>query len=94
MDFPVTVVAFYAGHDKKAWKAFRRSFKVRNSNVKLVHCWDPKVESDYLRLYGVISTPKMYLVALEGSIIGRRLELESLQQLLPTAKSIHVIVSR
>ena len=89
VDFPLTVVAFYAGQDKKAWRAFRRNFKVKNPNVKLLHCWDPEVDSDYLRLYGVISTPKMYLVAPEGSIIGRRLELESLQQLLPTAKQIH-----
>ena len=89
VDFPVTLVAFYAGRDRKAWKEFRRSFKVKNSNVKTVHCWDPEVESDYLRLYGVISTPRMFMIAPEGSITGRRLELESLQQLLPTATKIH-----
>ncbi len=88
VDFPVTLVAFYAGQSRKEWRAFRRSFKVENPNVRLVHCWDPQVESDYLRLYGVISTPRMYMVAPEGSIIGRRLEVESLQQLMPTAKEI------
>ena len=91
VDFPVTLVAFYAGHDKKAWRAFRRSFKVKNPNVKLIHCWDPEVESDYLRLYAVISTPKMYMVAPEGSVIGRRLEVESLQSLLPTARELHLL---
>jgi len=94
VDFPVKFVAFYAGHDKKAWKKFRRSFKVSNPNVTLVHCWDPQVDSDYLRLYGVISTPRLYMVAPEGSIIGRRLELESLQQLMPTAKKIHEIFAK
>lgn len=88
VDFPLTVVAFYSGQDKKAWKAFRRSFRVNNPNIKILHCWDPEVESDYLRLYGVVSTPKMYMVAPEGSIIGRRLEVDSLQQLLPVAKDI------
>ena len=58
--FPVTVVAFYAGRDRKAWREFRREFKVNNPDIKLVHCWDPEVDSDFLRLYGVISTPKMY----------------------------------
>ena len=94
VDFPVTLVAFYAGQDKKAWRTFRRSFKVKNPNVKLVHCWDPEVESDYLRLYAVISTPKMYMVAPEGSIIGRRLEVESLQSLLPVAKEINSVFAQ
>ena len=94
VDFPLTVVAFYSGRDRKAWREFRRSFKVDNPQVRLVHCWDPDVDSDYLRLYGVISTPKMYMVAPEGSIIGRRLEPESLIQLLPTAKAINEIFSQ
>jgi hypothetical protein len=88
VDFPVTLVAFYSGQSRKDWREFRRSFKVANRNLKIVHCWDPSVDSDYLRLYGVISTPKMYMVAPEGSIIGRRLEVESLQQLLPLAREI------
>ena len=91
VDFPLTLVCFYAGRDRKAWREFRRTFKVNNPYIKLVHCWDPSVSSDYLRLYGVISTPKMYMVAPEGSIIGRRLEPESLVQLLPTAAEIHSI---
>lgn len=89
VDFPVTLVAFYAGHSRKEWREFRRTFKVDNPNLKIMHCWDPTVESDYLRIYGVISTPKMYMVAPEGSIIGRRLEVESLQSLLPVAKQIN-----
>ena len=64
---------------------------MKNPNVKLLHCWDPEVESDYLRLYAVISTPKMYMIAPEGSIIGRRLEIESLQSLLPVAKEINTM---
>ena len=91
VDFPVTLVAFYAGQSRKDWREFRRNFKVANRNLKIVHCWDPQVESDYLRLYGVISTPRMYMVAPEGSIIGRRLEVESLQQLLPTAREINAM---
>ncbi|MCR5519766.1 MAG: thioredoxin family protein [Bacteroidales bacterium] len=91
VDFPLQFVAFYAGQNRKSWRQFRRSFKVGNPDVKLVHCWDPKVDSDYLRLYGVISTPKMYMIAPEGSIIGRRLELDALQQLLPVAREINTM---
>ena len=88
VDYPVTLIAFYSGQSRKDWREFRRTFKVKNPNLKIIHCWDPAVGSDYLRLYGVISTPRMYMVAPEGSVIGRRLEVESLQQLLPVAKEI------
>jgi hypothetical protein len=89
VDFPVTLVAFYTGSDRKAWREFRRSFRILNPNVRIEHYWDPSYSSDYQRLYAVISTPKMYLIAPEGSVIGRRLELDALPQLLPTAKEIH-----
>lgn len=89
VDFPVTLAAFYTGSDRKAWREFRRSFRILNPNVRIEHYWDPSYSSDYQRLYAVISTPKMYLIAPEGSVIGRRLELDALPQLLPTAKEIH-----
>lgn len=88
VDFPIDFYAVYSGQDKKAWKAFRRSFKLKNRNIRLRHFWDPEIESDYLRLYGVISTPKLYMIDSKGSIIGRRLEVESLPQILDVAKTI------
>lgn len=91
VDFPVTLVAFYAGTDRKAWKEFRKGFRVNNPNVRVEHYWDPSVDSDYLRLYGVFSTPRMFMVAPEGTITGRRLELDVLPELLVTAREIHEI---
>ena len=88
IDYPVNFYAVYCGSDKKSWKRFRRNFKTANKNVKLVHLWDPDMDSDYLRLYGVISTPKMYMTEPQGVVIGRRLEPESLMQLIPTAGAI------
>ena len=81
-DFPCTFYAVYCGHDKKAWRQFRRSFKVKNKQLKTVHAWDPEIESDYLRLYGVISTPRLYFADTDGVILGRRLELESLAEII------------
>lgn len=88
---PVDFVAVYTGQDSKAWKAFRRSFKLKNRNIKLIHLWDPEVDSDYLRLYGIISTPKMYMVEPHGSIIGRRLEIDNLPQMFSLAEQIESI---
>jgi len=89
--FPVNFYAVYCGTDKKAWRRFRKEFKTGNTNVKLIHLWDPDIDSDYLRTYGVISTPKMYMTEPQGSIIGRRLDPESLMQLLPTAGAIQSV---
>lgn len=80
--FPTTLYAVYCGHDRKAWRHFRCSFKIRNKNVRVVHAWDPELKTDYLRLYGVISTPRLYFTDKDGEILGRRLELESLEQII------------
>lgn len=87
-DFAADFHAVYCGSDRKSWREFRRKFKVRNRNITLHHLWDPEVESDYIKLYGVISTPKLYLITPDGLVAGRRLEPESLQQLFPLAKTI------
>lgn len=88
VDFPLTFYAVYSGTDKDSWKKYRKRFKLSNRNVKVVHLWDPEMDSSYQLYYGVIGTPRMYLVDPEGGIIGRRLEVENLKELLPYAGAI------
>lgn len=78
---PINFYAVYSGQSKKDWRNFRKAFRLRSKNVKLVHLWDPTISSDYLRQYGVISTPKLFMVEAGGLIIGRRLELDNLPQM-------------
>ena len=85
---PLDFYAVYTGQDRSRWKAFRKSFKLNNKKIRLRHLWDPETASDYLRLYGVISTPKLYMIEPKGSIIGRRLEVENLPQMLSLAEQI------
>ena len=80
--FPTRFYAVYCGHDKKEWRKFRRDFKVRNRHVGVVHVWDPEVASDYLRKYGVLSTPRLFITDTDGEILGRRLEIESLNEII------------
>lgn len=94
IDFPADVVAVYCGSDRKAWNKFRRQFKVRNRSLRMIHLWDPEFDTDYLRLYGVISTPKMYMTEPQGSIMGRRLEPESLMELIPVAGTIQSVYDK
>lgn len=82
VSFPVTLFLIYTGQDGDEWAEFRAAFTISNPKVKLVHCWDPEIDSDYQKQYGVLSTPKMFLVGTDGRIEGRRLEPETLAQLL------------
>lgn len=82
VDFPMNLYAVYCGSDKASWRKFRRSFKVTNRNVRVVHLWDPEMDSEYARLYGVYGTPKMYVALEDGEIIGRRLEVVNLQEII------------
>lgn len=91
---PVDFFAIYTGQDRKQWKSFRKSFKLHNRNIRLRHLWDPEIDSDYLRLYGVISTPKLYMTDSRGTIIGRRLEVENLPQMLSLAEQIEQLYKK
>jgi len=82
IEFPAKFYAVYCGYDKAQWRKFRRSFRVRNRNVGVLHLWDPEMETDYLRLYGVISTPRLYITDTDGEVLGRRLEAESLAEII------------
>ncbi len=75
--------AVYVGSDKSKWRTWRREFRLDNPRVRVFHLWDPEVDSDFIRNYGVLSTPKLFLIDSDGRIRGRRLEVENLLQLLP-----------
>ena len=56
-------------------------------NVTLVNLWDPEMKSDFLTAYGVISTPKLFLVDRNGKIIGRELTPTALSQVVELYES-------
>lgn len=89
VDFNVEFLAICTGTDRDAWRQWRRKkFNFRNRNVKVTHLWDPEIDSDYQKQYGVIITPRIFIVEPQGSIIGRRLELDSMVELLKYASII------
>ena len=81
VEFPLNFYAINVDKDRKAFKAFRKALKTDNKLVKMIHLWDPKDESTLLLDYGVFSTPKVFVVW-EGEILGRRLEMDSLQEII------------
>ena len=82
VQFPMTFYAVNVDTDRREWKAFRKALGTRNRNVRMIHLWDPEMESGLLIEYGVFSTPKVFVAMEDGEIIGRRLEMENLQQII------------
>ena len=74
--YPVSVYAIYVGGSDTDWEAYRADFP------GVTHLWDPAITSDWQRLYGVLQTPRLFLVNPEGIIVGRGLDTAALRQLL------------
>lgn len=82
-DFPIDLYAVYSGDDRKSWEEYVSTrLNVEASKVHVVNLWDPELDSDFQRKYGVLQTPRMYLVRPDGVIIGRGLDTEALYMML------------
>jgi hypothetical protein len=78
-DFPLTAVAVYTGSDASAWEHYRTESL---SAPGMVHLWDPDLESDFQRKYGVLQTPRMFLASPDGTVVGRGLDTPALSLLV------------
>ena len=77
-DFPLKAVAFCTGDDEEEWAKYQAS----SLNVPdITHVWDPEMESDYQRKYGVLQTPRMFLIGPDGTVVGRGLDTPALRML-------------
>jgi len=88
IDFPVDLYAVYVGTVRRDWNAFRRNFKLGNRNVRVIHLWDPEMDSGYQKEYAVTGTPRLFVVEPEGTILGRRLEMVNLQEMIPIMRAV------
>ena len=77
--YPVELYAIYAGNDVQAWHPYVND---RLAVKSARHYWDPEVRSDFQRKYGVLQTPRLLLIGPDGVIIGRGLDVKSLERLL------------
>ena len=81
--FPVEFYAIYTGDNRESWKKYiSERFDISQTSAKIVHLWDPEIVSDFQRKYGVLQTPRMFLVAPDGVIVGRGLDVYALSQML------------
>ena len=81
--YPVDLYAIYAGDNRQAWETYVVERMTFNSDKTFImHLWDPQLDSDFQRKYGVVSTPRLLLVGPDGVIQGRGLDVKSLEILL------------
>ena len=81
--FPLTFCAVYTGDNREAWERYaEESLAIDSAAVEVRHLWDPSLDSDFQRLYGVLQTPRLFLLAPDGRILGRQLNAEALLDLL------------
>lgn len=80
-----TVYMIYTQDDMERWMNYVqravRPFPLPD-NVKVVHLWDPDLSSGFVTKYGVVSTPKLFLLDRHGVIIGRDLTPTALGQVV------------
>ena len=82
-DFPVDFYAVYAAGDKESWKKYiDEQLVFETPSMRVFHLWDPEVSSDFQRKYGVIQTPRMFLISPDGTILGRGLDAQALSMML------------
>lgn len=78
-NYPVDLYAIYAGNDREAWtKYISESLTVPSAR----HFWDPSLESDFQRKYGILQTPRIFFVNPDGVIAGRGLDSRALEIML------------
>ena len=82
-EYPIDLYAFYTGDNEDAWREYvGERFVLDAEGVNVVHLWDPEIDSDFQRKYGVLQTPKMFLIRPDGKIAGRELDADALGQML------------
>ena len=82
-DYPIDFYAISTGDDQESWQKYvSERFDFHTSQMKVTHLWDPELESDFQRKYGVLQTPRMYLIRPDYVIKGRGLDTYSLALML------------
>ncbi len=90
-NWPVDLYAVYTGGDKESWgRWLSERMNINAPRTRIFNLWDPEVKSDYQMKYGVLQTPRMFLIDKEGTIIGRGLDSDALEHLLDIVLPVFV----
>ncbi|MCI2082231.1 MAG: redoxin domain-containing protein [Bacteroidales bacterium] len=80
---PLVFYAFYTQADSLSWKKAAAEFdSIANYYVTVVNVWDPNENSDFHKQYSVLSTPQLFLIDRQNTVVGRKLDCTALEQLI------------
>ena len=87
-DYPIDFYAIYVGDNRTEWEKYATAhLNISAPRTKAIHLWDAGMDSDFQRKYGVLQTPRLFLVGPGGQIIGRGLDARALGLMLKDAFS-------
>ena len=80
----VALFAIYTQSERAQWESYVAAnfAELDNDKVTVMHLWDPELESDFQMKYGVLTTPAMFMLDSENTIVGRKLDSGALMKLL------------
>lgn len=78
----VKILVYNTNIEQQKWNNFRNNFQFEN----IIHGWDPTRKSDYWKYFDTSVTPVIYLLNQEKKIIARKINVQTLNQLLQTMK--------
>ena len=83
-DYPLHFYPIYVGDNRTAWQSYvSENFSASYSpDMTVIHMWDPSLESDFQRNYGVTKTPRLFLIGPDGIVLGRGLDAQALELML------------
>lgn len=74
----VEVIGFYTQGDQPEWEKFIKEQKLEH----WINVWDPYNQSHFRDKYDIRATPSIYLVNKDKKIIGKRIDVETLEKIL------------
>lgn len=87
-DYPVDFYAIYVGDNKASWDKYMADhLNLPTASTRTYHLWDAGLSSDFQRKYGVIQSPRLFLIDPNGVIVGRGLDADALALMLNDALS-------
>lgn len=74
----IEVVGIYTQYEKDKWVKFIESQNLDN----WINAWDPYNQSNFRHNYDVKATPSIYLLDKDKNIIGKRIDVETVEKIL------------
>ena len=83
-NFDADFYAIYTQDSREKWTDWMSGhFNLpEGSSTRVFHLWDPDMSSDFQIKYGILETPRIFLVGPDGIICGRGLDSVALEELM------------